>query len=229
MQHLILLHGAIGHKGQLQNLADQLSANFKVHTLSFSGHGGNAFSDEPFSIKAFAGEVLAFMDENDIAKTAIFGYSMGGYVGMYLAKYHPERVSKLVTLATKFHWDEAIATKECQMLDADKIEAKVPAFAKTLSDSHAPNDWKEVLERTKEMLQGLGNDNTLKLEDYASIDTLVRVLIGDKDKMVTLEETVAVYKALPNAQMAMLPGTQHPIEQVDPAFLSFLIRSFIGG
>jgi hypothetical protein len=52
------------------------------------------------------------------------------------------------------------------------------------------------------------------------------LLLGDRDKMVLLEETVAVYKSLPNAQMAVLPCTAHPIEQVDIALLDFFVRRF---
>ena len=80
---------------------------------------------------------------------------------MYLAKQQPERVGRIMTLATKFHWDEPTAQKECGMLDADKIEAKVPAFAAALAKRHAPNNWKEVLNRTKDMLLAMGNDLSL--------------------------------------------------------------------
>lgn len=228
MQPLLLLHGAIGAKDQLETLKKSLSADYKVYSLSFSGHGGEGLPEESFSIKLFADNVLRFMQMEGLEKASIFGYSMGGYVGMYLAKHHPDKVGKIVTLATKFHWTEDIAGKEMQMLDAEKIEAKVPAFAKALQERHAPIEWKTVLKRTAEMLQGLGLNNTLKIEDYTTIQAPALILLGDKDKMVTLPETVDVYKALPNAHMGMLPNTHHPIEQVDPQMLSFFIRTFIG-
>jgi pimeloyl-ACP methyl ester carboxylesterase len=98
-------------------LAERLSEHFKVYAPDLAGHGGKPFPAEPFSMKLFAEGLLAFMDREHLDKVSIFGYSMGGYVGMYVAKHHPERIDKVVTLATKFHWDEAIATKEIQMLD----------------------------------------------------------------------------------------------------------------
>ena len=45
--------------------------------------------------------------------------------------------------------------------------------------------------------------------------------------MVTREETIAVFEQLPNAQLAILPGTPHPIEQVDNDLLAFHIRRFM--
>ncbi|MCB0700691.1 MAG: alpha/beta hydrolase [Chitinophagales bacterium] len=228
MQRVLFLHGAIGASDQLSDIANSLSDTYDVHRFDFAGHGGKPFPEEPLSIKLFADEVLNFLNEKGIDKVSIFGYSMGGYVAMMLAKHHPERVEKIVTLATKFHWDEPTAAKETKMLQADKIEEKVPAFAKALAERHAPNDWKELFIRTIDMLNAMGQDNPLKLEDYSNIETPSLILLGDRDKMITLEETLNVYKTLPNAQMGMLPNTHHPIEQANIPHLLFHIRQFFG-
>lgn len=227
MQNLLLLHGAIGAADQLQPLCDALSGNYKVHTIDLSGHGGRAFPEAAFSIPLFATEVLQLMENEGLEDMSIFGYSMGGYVAMYLARHYPERIQKVVTLATKFHWDEDIAAKEVQMLNAEKIMEKLPAFATTLKERHAPNDWRIVLSKTAELLASLGRENTLKVEDYKAIQVPSLLLLGDRDRMVSLEETVTVYKALPNAQMTVLPGTPHPIEQVDTELLAYFIKRFI--
>jgi len=229
MQHLLLLHGAIGAKDQLQPLALALQNKYIVHTINFRGHGGVAFPEHPFSIALFAKDVLEYMEQNNIEVANVFGYSMGGYVGMYLAKHYPEQINKVVTLATKFHWDEATATKEIKMLDASTIEQKIPAFAQQLQQRHAPQDWKLLLEKTAALLTSLGKNNTLQLEDYTTINTPSLLLLGDRDKMITLNETLAVYKQLPNAQLGILPNTAHPIEKVNIDMLAFFLQCFIGG
>lgn len=228
MKTLLILHGAIGAADQFNAIKNKLESDYNVHTLNFSGHGGKGYSIEPFSIKLFATEVAEYIAEYGLSEVYIFGYSMGGYVAMYLAKHHPELVSKIITLATKFDWDEATAAKEMKMLRAEVIEEKVPKFAKILSERHAPNDWKEVLQHTADMLHSMGANNPLKLKDYSKINTPSLILVGDRDKMITLEETVAVYKALPEAQMGVLPNTHHPIEQVNEEYLLFAIHQFLG-
>jgi hypothetical protein len=45
--------------------------------------------------------------------------------------------------------------------------------------------------------------------------------------MVTMEETLAVYKQLPNAQLGIMPGTPHTLEQVNVGMLTEMIRRFI--
>ncbi|ANE52096.1 alpha/beta fold hydrolase [Flavisolibacter tropicus] len=227
MKTLLLLHGAIGSSAQLEMLKKKLESSYKVYTFNLPGHGGTALPQE-FSIPTFANIARTYIRLEGLSSISIVGYSMGGYVAMYLARHYPGFVEKVVTLATKFEWDEAIAAREVKMLQPDVIEQKLPAFAKTLEERHAPEDWKQVLDKTKDMLLGLGKHNELSLEDYTFIRTPVQLLLGDRDKMVGLEETLAVYKQLPNAQLGILPGTPHPIEQVDAELLAFHVRRFIG-
>ncbi|MBS1688551.1 MAG: alpha/beta fold hydrolase [Bacteroidetes bacterium] len=227
MHSLLLLHGAIGAQSQLVPLAALLANSYDVHLLNFSGHGGEAIPAHPFSIESFAEDVIKFMKEKGLAQVSIFGYSMGGYVAMYLAKHHPEKINKIVTLATKYHWDEVIAAKEVQMLDPEKIEIKIPAFANALKERHLLQNWKDVLGKTAEMMKALGQHNTLQIEDYASITAPALLLLGDRDKMVSIDETINVYKSLPAAQMAILPNTAHPIEQADKDLLAYFIKRFI--
>ncbi|MCW3084093.1 MAG: alpha/beta hydrolase [Bacteroidetes bacterium] len=225
MQHVLLLHGAIGAKDQLQPLGEKLKTDFIIHNLNFSGHGGEAMQDV-FSMEIFAQDVLNYLQKNNLGQVSIFGYSMGGYVALYLAKHYPERIKNVFTLATKFLWTPEIAAKEIKMLDAEKIVVKIPAFAATLEKRHQPNDWKIVLSKTAEMMISLGTNNPLQLADYAGIGQPVMIGIGDKDTMVTLEETIDMYRQLKNANFMVLPETQHPIEKVDVERLAGELKLF---
>ncbi|HEX8516818.1 MAG TPA: alpha/beta fold hydrolase [Bacteroidia bacterium] len=225
MQHLLLLHGAIGSKVQLQPLAEKLKGSFTIHTLNFSGHGGEAMP-AGFSIEAFARDVLNYLDQQNLTTINIFGYSMGGYVALYLAKHHPDRIGKVFTVATKFLWSPDIAAKEAKMLDAEKILGKLPAFAQALEQRHSPNDWKAVLSKTAEMMKRMGNHNPLTLAGYETIEHKVMIGIGDRDTMVSLEETIDVYRKLKNANLIVFPNTPHPIEKMDVDRLSAELIAF---
>ncbi len=227
MQHILLLHGAIGAMDQLSGLENDLADSFVVHRINLSGHGGSPLSDESFSIKLFAEDVLSFLNKKQMETINIFGYSMGGYVAMYVAKHHPQKINKIITLATKYTWNESIAADETKMLNAAKIEEKLPAFASSLKERHAPNNWKIVLEKTAAMLVEMGKDNPLKSDDYLSIQHAALLMLGDRDKMVTLNETLDVYKTLPHAQLAVLPNTPHPIEMVNTSRLAYELKAFL--
>ena len=227
MEHIILLHGAVGDKEQFAKSVILDLVEHTVHGLNFCGHGGVAFPTGDFSIEGFAKEVIDFMNEHKIDRANMFGYSMGGYVGMYFAVHYPDKINRLITLGTKFKWDAVVAEKEVQLLNAEKIAKKLPAFAAVLQKRHAPNDWKIVLKKTADMLIAMGNNNPIKMEEYSQIRQPVLLMLGDRDKMVSLEETLAIYHQLPNAQLSILPNTPHPIEMVNAERLVFEIRSLI--
>lgn len=226
MQHLLLLHGALGSAGQLTPLAEQLQQHYTVHRFNFFGHGGTALPGEPLSIPLFAAQIGDYLQQHGLQQVVLAGYSMGGYAAMYFARHHPQQARAVITLAAKYHWDPAVAAKEIKMLDAATIEQKVPAFAQQLAQRHAPADWKLLLQKTADMMQQLGAQHPLQPEDYAGISTPALLLLGDRDKMVSLDETLAVYRQLPNAQLGVLPATPHPIEQVDASLLTMLMKRF---
>lgn len=227
MQHLLLLHGAIGAAAQLVPLSESLKSHYIVHNLTFSGHGGKPMPED-FAIATFADDVLNYLADNNIASANIFGYSMGGYVALYLAKHHPDKVKKVFTLGTKFRWDADIAQRETKMLDAEKIEAKIPAYAKYLEQLHHPADWKLVLQKTATMMTAMGNDNPLHPGDHKKIQLPVMIGIGDSDAMVTLEETIEVFRNLSDANLIVFPNMQHPIEKAPVEKLRKEIIGFFG-
>jgi len=226
LKTLLLLHGAIGAKKQLEPLSAELKEQFEVHNINLSGHGGTPF-DGPFSIEKFAAEVLQYLQENKLEKIYIFGYSMGGYVALYLASKHPEKVEKIFTLATKFDWSPEISQKETKMLNPEIIKEKIPAFAKALQQRHHPQPWETVLDKTSQMMLELGNKQPLSKEDFHKIKTSVKLAIGVADKMVSISETKQVSEWLPNAELLILPDVQHPIEKAPIPLLAEEIKAFM--
>ena len=225
METIILLHGAIGAKDQLESLAIELKQQgYNVFALSFSGHGQTPFATN-FGIEQFVLELEQFIKTNNLDKPTVFGYSMGGYVALYLARQQPTLLGNIITLGTKFEWSPEISAKETKMLDSKTIIEKVPKFAEALQKRHG-NDWELLLQKTAEMMIALGNKNALSLNDFASIENKVLIGLADKDNMVSLEETTAVYKQLENGSMYMLPNTKHPIETVDVGLLRKIISEF---
>ncbi|HEY6162344.1 MAG TPA: alpha/beta fold hydrolase [Bacteroidia bacterium] len=209
---LLLLHGAIGAKAQLEPLASLLKEKYDVHAMNFSGHGGEPLPGK-FSIDRFAKDVLVYLGSKGLQRVNIFGYSMGGYVALYLARHYPGKVERIFTLATKFDWTPAASEKESKMLDPVKIEEKLPGFAKTLRDRHAPQDWKEVLKKTAEMMIEMGDRPPLTPTELSGIKHTVIVSVGDRDKMVSMQETMEASSRIPNAHFHVLQDTLHPIEQ----------------
>lgn len=223
MDPILFLHGALGSSVQLKSFSEKFPAYVEVHCLNFGGHGGLPVTDQAFSIPLFAQDVLSWIHRSGHKRIRIFGYSMGGYVALYLARHYPEYVSGVVTLATKFDWSPATAQKEVKLLNPDLIEMKVPAFAEMLSKRHAPVNWKLVMHHTAQMMLSLGNDPVLHASELKQIKVPCLLGSGDKDNMVSVAETIAAQQSIPDAGLYIIPDTLHPMEKVNGDLLYALV------
>lgn len=212
---LVLLHGALGAAAQFTQLAPLLNPYFRVLTLDFAGHGARPADADGWRLARFADDLAALLRTEHPGPARVFGYSMGGYAALVLAARQPALIHSVVTLGTKFEWDEATAAREAARLDPAVIQAKVPAFAAALAARHAAGvGWETVVRGTADVLRDLGRAPLLSPSVLAGIAQPVRVLVGDRDATVSVEETAAAYRALPAGQLGVLPGTPHPLEQV---------------
>jgi pimeloyl-ACP methyl ester carboxylesterase len=133
---LVLLHGALGDATQLAPLATRLGDGRRVVVIELEGHGATPLRDRPLRIESFADDVIARLDRQGIARADVFGYSMGGYVALYLAATSSARIARVATLATKLAWTPEVAARESAMLDPVVIRTKVPRFAAALEARH---------------------------------------------------------------------------------------------
>lgn len=223
---ITILHGALGSSHQFQGIQAVLDEPSRV--MEFYGHGSAADISVPWSIELFSQQLENELERDDSHGPAlIFGFSMGGYVAIDCALRRPDLISRVVTLGTKLSWSVEGAEHETTMLNAAKIEAKVPAFAADLAHRHGHEHWRTVLAKTAELMRTLGAAPLLTPERCSNIAVPVRYGIGDRDEMVSMSETIEFFRSTPSSELAVLPGTRHPIERVNIEQLSQHILMFL--
>ncbi|MCG8573856.1 MAG: alpha/beta hydrolase [Flavobacteriales bacterium] len=220
MKDLILLHGALGAESQFEALKEALKNDFNVYSFDFEGHGKQE-SNQDFSMDLFADNLAAFIQQNDLSKPAVFGYSMGGYVSLTLSLKSPELLGEIITLGSKLKWSPEIAQAEIKKINPALIEEKVPKFAAYLDSLHL--NWKQNMEKTADMMLGLGDGKALTLEDFSRVKNTVYMGLGELDEMVSREETQEVAKAI-GAEFFLLENTKHPLPGISIDLLSATIR-----
>ncbi|MFP5353653.1 MAG: alpha/beta fold hydrolase [Gemmatimonadota bacterium] len=225
---LIFLHGALGSRAQLAPLAGRIAPAGVVHLTEFAGHGATPFPPPGvLRVETLAAGVLADMNAAGIATAKFFGYSMGGYVALWLARHHPARVARIATLGTKLHWTAGGAAREAAMLDPATIRAKVPAFADRLAGTHTAMGWEALLAATAEMMTWMGENAPLTEEAMRAIPHPVRIIVGDRDSTVSVEECARARGWLADAELEVLPRTPHPFERVPIERLAASVREFL--
>jgi pimeloyl-ACP methyl ester carboxylesterase len=93
---LVLLHG-LGRRWQVfLPLIPALSMRWHIYALDLRGHGKSGHVSRGYGGKHYADDVARFLRERVSAPAILFGHSLGGMVGMWVASHHPELVRALV-------------------------------------------------------------------------------------------------------------------------------------
>lgn len=228
MTPIIFLPGALGSAAQFDLLRAKMPDSSAVFALDFPGHGGLPV-EAPFSVSLFADAVLQFLEEKDFRQVDIFGYSMGGYVALWLAWKHPERVRSVITYGTKLDWTPEVAAGMSRMFDPEKIEAKAPQLAENLANTHGELNWKALCRQTAAFLHELGNGQGLPAEAFGSIQCPVTIGWGDQDNVVTAVESQLAAEAIPQGRFVVIPDGKHLLEQVDVHVLAdYIVKHTLG-
>ncbi len=85
-----------------------LAESYRVIALDQRGHGRGLRSTEPFSLENCADDAAALLEQLGVGPVIVVGYSMGGPVGLLLARRHPGTVTGLVLQATALGWRHTV-------------------------------------------------------------------------------------------------------------------------
>lgn len=209
---LILLHGNGEDCAYFTRQIDSFSENFHVIALDTRGHGQTPRGEAPFTIRQFAEDLLAFMDQHNIEKTHLLGFSDGGNIAMVFALAHPERVDKLILNGAN--------------LDASGVKRKIQIpieigyrMAKLFA-GRSPKAKKNT-----EMLGLMVNDPNVKVEELSRIQCQTLVIAGDND-MIKDQHTRLIAQSIPGAELCILQGN-HFIANKNPQSFNEAVLRFL--
>jgi pimeloyl-ACP methyl ester carboxylesterase len=228
MSSILFLHGALNSSSQFDILRTKIDKGHVVHSFNFSGHGGNMIPLNGLNFEVFVNDILNYLNQNNIGKINLFGYSMGGYAALMFAYKYPERVDKIFCCSVKLKWDLESAAKETDFLNPEKISEKVPAFANNLMMLHGINVWKNLLKSTSNMMMDLAKGKLLTDDDFSKFDHPILFAVGDGDTTAGLTDTLNVFKKVKNAQLFVMPHSPHEFTKFDLDSLAHQIDVFFG-
>ena len=104
---LILAHPLGANLHVWDGLAPALATKFRVIRFDARGQGQSDVPGGPYALADLGGDVLALMDELDVARAHFLGQSMGGAIAQWLMIFAPERLRKVVLANTAMHFPDA--------------------------------------------------------------------------------------------------------------------------
>lgn len=220
---LVLLHGAYLTIELMGPILPALAKTREVIAVELQGHGHTADVERPLTYEQMADDTAALVRTLDIDHADVFGYSMGGGVGLQLAIRHSEVVRRLVVASASFTSDgmHAVALNMFPSITPE-LFAGSPIEEAYLRTAPNPGDFPKLVEKLTQL------DTTPYAwpeQDIARIAAPTLIVLGDSDG-VRLEHAIELFtllgggvmgdlEGLPKSQLAVLPGTTH---YVPPGF-----------
>lgn len=216
---LVLLHpGGADARAWTANL-DAFAARFRVFTPDRRGHGRTPDVPGPMTYDLMAADTVAFLEQVVAGPAHLVGCSAGAVVALHAALRRPDLVRRLVLAAGVFHRDGWHP-------DAIDPNAPVPDVLAQWYAELSPDGAEHFAERTAKLARMNYEEPTLDGSQLQDVRSRTLVMVGDDDE-VYLEHAVAMYRAIPDAELAVVPGTSHGLLVEKPDLCNRMILDFL--
>ncbi len=190
-------------------------SSYRVTSFDRRGHGRTPDSQEDFHYESMADETIAILEHLG-ARAHLVGASDGGIVAAMTALRRPELVDRLVLIGTNFHYGGLV---HFEIQPGDPTWEFIASRYAAISPD-GPEHFSVVAEKSFAMF---AREPTMTKDDVSMITAPTLVVVGDDDA-VRLDHTVALYEALPNGQLCVMPGASHflPVEKPEETVRTIL-------
>lgn len=209
---LILLHGNGENYDYFRGQMDEFPQHYHVYAVDTRGHGKTPRGNMPFTIQQFADDLLGFMDEHQIEKAHILGFSDGGNIAMVFAIRYPDRVERLILNGANLSADGVKRTIQIPIEIGYKLARKF---------SEKSNSAK----LNAEILGLMVNEPNVTPDELAGIRAKTLVIAGKKD-MIKEEHTRLIATSIPDAILQFIKGN-HFIASKQPKEFNRAVLDFL--
>jgi pimeloyl-ACP methyl ester carboxylesterase len=220
---VVLLHGAFAGASSFGAQTPALVASgFRVHVPERRGHAHTPDVEGPFSYSVMADDTVAYLEQVLPEGAHLIGWSDGAVVALLVAMRRPALVDRMVLIGQYYDLTGRVPDSD---IDALLRSPEAVGFLRIEYDQVSPDGpehFPVVYEKTMRMIDA---EPQLDLATFSDVRVPTLVLQGDRDE-VRIEHSIDVVAALPDARLAVLPGTHLlPVETpdvVNPLLVSFL-------
>jgi len=203
----------------------EFGTRFRVIAPERRGHGHTPDLEGPLTYDVMSADTIGFLDAVIGRPTYLVGWSDGGIVGLLVAMARPDLVRKLVVIGTNFDTSgltpEAIEEFTALSADSDDLAMFREPYQAVSPDG--PGHWPVVVAKFKEMVS---TQPAITVGQLGRITAPTLVVVGDDD-IVTLDHTSTLFRAIPNSELAVVPGTSHLILMEKPDVVNRLVLDFL--
>lgn len=209
---LLLLHGNGEDGSYFTHQIGYFSRQYTVYAIDTRGHGQSPRGNAPFTMAQFARDLLDFMDEQELTRARILGFSDGGNIALTFALAYPERVEKLVLNGANLDPSGVKAHVQIPIVLGYRLAS--------LFSGRSPQ-----AKQNAEILGLMVNEPHIPAQALESLRVPTLVIAGSRD-MIKESHTRRIAGALPGSQLVILPG-DHFIAARNPGAFNEAVGAFL--
>jgi pimeloyl-ACP methyl ester carboxylesterase len=233
---LVLVHMGLASSGAWAGVVPLLAESFRVITFDSRGHGRSSNPDGVLSYEVMTHDTAALIETLGLDRPFVGGWSDGGEVALQFGLRYPGRARALISGGTSLELGTENARSEIRAFfhaDDDGVvdlDAVAGAFAQTLLPimrqwhPHGERHWQTIVQQSAAMMLTYAGLTRAQVE---RITEPVLVAVGDRDEHIPVEEAVRLYRWLPEAELAILPGTAHLRPIFEPTTFVRVLTDFL--
>lgn len=231
----IFLHGGLMFfDNSFKNQREYFAAYRTVIGIDQRSHGHSPDGDWTLSYQLMADDTAAIIEQLHLGPVDVVGISDGGNIALLLARDHPDRVRRIVISGANLRSGlTPQQAREQRTLPADALAAKLKKIEETVPQNFrpdyarvspdGPDHWNTLLRKDYFMWI---EPVVIEPDDLKKIQAPVLVMAGDHD-LISLEDTIEIYRALPHAQLMIVPDCNHGTFLNRPALVNLAVREFL--
>ena len=189
---LVLLHGN-GENGEyFKNQIDYFAKKYRVIAVDTRGHGKSPRGNKPFKLETFADDLKSFLDENNLKRVNLLGFSDGGNIALIFTLKYPDYVNKLAVNGAN--------------LFPSGLKAGFLLPVKLLYGLfYFPARFNKKVKRRLELLALMAKEPDILPEQLNDIKCPVLVMAGTRD-LIKEKHTRLIAGSVPDSRLCFLKG-----------------------
>lgn len=223
---LVFLHGGFCTVETLDGLTPGLAAHYTVYTPERRGHGRTADVEGPITYTAMAADTIAFLDAVGVSGAHLVGWSDGAVVALLVARDRPDLAGKLVMIGQPVNFDGMPDQMRAEL--SGLTTQMLPPMLEGLYAATSPDGPAHFAVVAEKLFALYKVEPNMDLGELAGVTAPALVMIGDDD-LCTVEHAEAMRRALPAAQLAVVPGASHFLPMDKPGLTAAILLDFLTG
>lgn len=241
---IVFVHGLLWDSTMFEHQLAALESDYRCIAIDLRGQGGSQVTETGYSISDQGMDIQQIIEHLAIDQYHFVGLSMGGFIGMRLAAWEPERVLSLVLIASSAGPEPKLTQVKyrrlawaARWLGVGPIASRIMPimFGETfMSDAEKSDErqhWLEKLKANSKFGVQRATLGVIEREDYRPRLELILcpalIMVGDEDTATPIAKAEDIVAGVERAELCVVPQAGHSASIEQAELVSAKIADFL--